>query len=105
MRREDNVVAEIMRQVTEGFYSDVRRFLDIMKMSRDKFAPGNPMAIALNAVIDADEEGRIEDHIKFDGVKMTNLSKEGNIVMQLYMKFKAKYEPGSVEVEPEAQNA
>ena len=105
MRRENNVVAEIMRQVTESFYSDVRRFLDIMKMSRDKFAPGNPMAIALNAVIDADEEGRIEDHIKFDGLKMAHLSKEGNIVMQLYMKFKAKYEPGSVEIEPEAQNA
>ena len=105
MRRENNLVAELMRQVTESFYSDVCRFLDIMKMSRDKFAPGNPMAIALNAVIDADEEGRIEDHIKFDGLKMAHLSKEGNIVMQLYMKFKAKYEPGSVEVEPEAQNA
>lgn len=105
MRRENNLVAELMRQVTESFYSDVRRFLDIMKMSRDKFAPGNPMVIALNAVIDADEEGRIEDHIKFDGLKMAHLSKEGNIVMQLYMKFKAKYEPGSVEVEPEAQNA
>lgn len=105
MRRENNLVAELMRQVTESFYSDVRRFLDIMKMSRDKFAPGNPMAIALIAVIDADEEGRIEDHIKFDGLKMAHLSKEGNIVMQLYMKFKAKYEPGSVEVEPEAQNA
>ena len=105
MKRENNVVAEIMRQVTEIFYSDVRRFLEIMKMSRDKFAPDNPMAIAHNAVIDADEEERIEDHIKFDGVKMVHLSKEGNIVMQLYMKFKEKYEPGSVEIEPEAQNA
>ena len=104
MKKESRVVAEILRQVTEYFYNDVRSFLDIMKMSRDKFASGNPMAIALNAVIDADAEGRIEEHIKFDGEKMAYLSKEGNIVMQLYMKFKAKYESGSVEIEPEAQN-
>ena len=102
---KNEAVAEVKRQVAEIFYNDVRGFLDILKMSRGKFAPGNPMAMALSAVMDADAEGRIEDHIKFDGETMTHLSKEGNIVMQLYVKFKEQFDPGSVQTEPEAQNA
>ena len=102
---KNEAVAEVKRQVAKIFYNDVRGFLDILKMSRSKFAPGNPMAMALSTVMDADAEGRIEDHIKYDGETMTHLSKEGNIVMQLYVKFKEQFDPGSVQTEPVAQNA
>ena len=105
MEKRNEAVAEIKRQVTEMFYNDVRGFLGILKMSRAKFAHGNSKADALTAVMDADAEGRIADHIGFDGEQLTHLSKEGNIVMQLYVKFKEQFEPDSVQTEPEALNA
>ena len=105
MEKRNEAVAEIKRQVAEMFYNDVRGFLGILKMSRAKFAPGNTKADALTTVMDADANGRIADHIGFDGEQLTHLSKEGNIVMQLYVKFKEQFEPGSVQTGPEAQNA
>ena len=105
MKKRNEAVAEIKRQVAEMFYNDVRGFLGILKMSRAKFAPGNTKADALTTVMDADANGRIADHIGFDGEQLTHLSKEGNIVMQLYVKFKEQFEPDSVQTEPEAQNA
>lgn len=105
MEKRNEAVAEVKRQVAEMFYNDVRGFLSILKMSRAKFAPGNPKADALTTVMDADADGRLADHIGFDGEQLTHLSKEGNIVMQLYVKFKEQFEPDSVQTEPEALNA
>ena len=104
MEKRNEAVAEVKRQVAEMFYNDVG-FLSILKMSRAKFAPGNPKADALTTVMDADADGRLADHIGFDGEQLTHLLKEGNIVMQLYVKFKEQFEPDSVQTEPEALNA
>lgn len=105
MEKRNEAVAEVKRQVAEMFYNDVHGFLSILKMSYAKFAPGNPKADALTTVMDADADGRLADHIGFDGEQLTHLSKEGNIVMQLYVKFKEQFEPDSVQTEPEALNA
>ena len=51
MKKRNEAVAEIKRQVAEMFYNDVRGFLGILKMSRAKFAHGNPKVDALTTVI------------------------------------------------------
>jgi len=90
-------IAGIRQQVIDLFYGEIRNFLAVLEPSRKKFDMDNPMAQALTAVMDSDANGKIADHIVFDGSSVTHLSKEGNIVMTMFIDFKQRFNPGSVK--------
>lgn len=84
---EEEMIADVKRQVIEMFYGNVRGFLDMMKAQMPRLKTDHPMVRALKVVINADEAGKLEEHITFDGASVTHMSSEGNNVMAMFADF------------------
>ncbi|MPM38493.1 hypothetical protein SDC9_85122 [bioreactor metagenome] len=84
---EEEMIADVKRQVIEIFYGNVRGFLDMMKAQMPRLKVDHPMVKALKVIIDADENGKLEDHIAFDGASVTHMSTAGNAVMAMFADF------------------
>lgn len=81
------MIADIRRQVIEMFYGNLRGFFSVMNENFNRMQPDHPMVKAVKTVIEADEAGKLEDHIAFDGQSVTHMSKDGNTVMVMFADF------------------
>ena len=84
------MIADIRRQVIEMFYGNLRDFLEVMKENFHRMQSEHPMVKAVKAVVAADEAGKLEEHIAFDGQSVTHMSKEGNTVMAMFADFQTQ---------------
>ncbi len=81
------MIADIRRQVIDMFYGNLRGFFSVMKENFKRMQPDHPMVKAVKTVIAADEAGKLEEHIMFNGQSVTYMSKEGNTVMAMFADF------------------
>lgn len=92
-KNQDEFDGDIQKQLTEAFYEELRNFFALSKPFRKEFKMDDPRVQALCTVMDADAEGRITDHILFNGTTNTLLSAEGDIVIGLFIEFKKHMDP------------